>query len=668
MADDGVANVLEDFLPAPYPAPLFAAGAQHLDFGEVRRPAQKRLTFKVSNIGGAGNLQVTLTPNIPNQQWFRVRPSVVVIPAGEDCIVDVDIDTSQESCPLGRHDLDIQFEAPASMVEEIPRVRVTVEVLPEIKLACDPGVVEFGEVPLGESHTVSVSVARTDEQKCDLNERLVELVDDTGTRRPAWADVKIGPPDHQQTVDITFHTANRAMREYRCELRLADIHSEVNPVEVPVHVAVGPPPELQLKWAIEPLPIFTGDSQEAQMAVGNSGGGVLRGRITGDQFWLRVQSGEFNVPAGDAKWVPVRIGDSRLQAGEYRGQLEVFSNDGGRSRVRRIPIHLEVEGEDACPVEIVLETDLGQLTRGQKGERALTVRNRMARPFEGKVISGSPEWLSVQAGSETVRLGPGEMKQVVLEVNTRPLPASERTVPHTATLQLVDSGGRERWKDTATLKLLPPPKSILPKLAAALAGLLLLALLAFAAMKVIDRRPQAASTTRPATTSPGTGSSPATKAGPGTTGAAGLAPGGAGTPAAGGGKKSAPSAGAGTRPLPPDPAKARALYAKGLERFKQKQWKEAADLFGRAARVDPNPAGCYVMAGRSRYQLRQWDAAAKALKAAVEAKPDSASAHLWLGRVYAKQGSPGAARREFEAAQEADPNDRQAQDELSKLQ
>ena len=74
---------------------------EHLDFGEVRQPAQKRLTLKVSNIGGDGNLEVSLLPNIPNQQWFRVRPAHLVIPAGEDRIVDVEIDTSQELCPLG---------------------------------------------------------------------------------------------------------------------------------------------------------------------------------------------------------------------------------------------------------------------------------------------------------------------------------------------------------------------------------------------------------------------------------------------------------------------------------------------------------------------------------------------------------------------------------------
>jgi hypothetical protein len=469
-------GALPDFLPAPYPAPLFAAGVQQLDFGEVRRPGRKRLTFKVSNIGGEGSLEVTLTPNLPNQQWFQVRPTQAVIPAGEDCVVDAEIDTAQEGCPLGRQELDIQIEAPGSMVQEIPRIRVTAEILPEIRLVADPPQIEFGEVSLGESATVTITIRRSDEREILLNERLVELVDDHGTPRPGWAEVEFGPSGRQQTVSVTFHTANRAVRDYYCQLRLADARPEVNRVTVPIHVCVTPPPELQLKWAIEPLPVFTGDLQEAQLAVGNVGGGMLRGRVAGDQPWLRVPGGAFEVRSGDAQMVAVRIGDPRLGAGVYHGQLEIASNDGGRSRVVRIPVELEVEGEEASPVQVVWERALGRFARGQRFERTLTVRNRMARPFEGTLISANPEWLRPREGGR-LRLGPGEMKQVVVEANTRPLTAGPMETSHATTLRLVDAAGKECWADRAELVLLPVPRRLLLKV---VLGLLLLALLLLA--------------------------------------------------------------------------------------------------------------------------------------------------------------------------------------------
>lgn len=663
MADSRSASVVEEFLPAPYPAPLFVAWDEHLDFGEVRQPAQKRLTLKVSNIGGDGNLEVSLLPNIPNQQWFRVRPAHLVIPAGEDRIVDVEIDTSQELCPLGEHELDIQVEAPGSMEREIPRIRVSVEVLREIVLVCDPGEIDLGEVPLGESRTVTVSIQRSDEREVCLNERLIQLVDETGKPRPAWADIELGAPGRKQEVTLTFHTANRAMREYRCELRLCDTVPEVNPVDVPIRVSVSPPPQLQVEWVIPPMPNFSGDFQDAQLAVGNSGGGVLRGRIAGDQHWLRVLNGEFSVAAGQMHTATVRIGDARLRVGTYHGHLEIFSNDGGRSRVLRVPIELEVVDRSRCPVEIYFEPDLGALHRRQTAERALTITNPMAQPFEGRLISGSPDWIRVKGGMEEVRLGPGESRQLLLEVDPRRLPAQDGPTRHKAALQLVDSTGKERWKKTATLELVPAPSSPLVRLLLAFWALVLLAGLAWGGKQVYDgpvqrllsARTRAATVATPA---------PAPAAPPAQQQAATARPAPA-QPAPE--SQSAPEATEKPRRVAPDSARARSLYAEGTAHFQRGEWRLAADLFDQAAAVDPAPAGSLLMVGRSRYHLGEWDAAAKALEEATRLKPDSAAAHLWLGRVYLEQGNREAASREFEAALKADPMNRQARDELQKL-
>ena len=66
---------------------------------------------------------------------------------------------------------------------------------------------------------------------------------------------------------------------------------------------------------------------------------------------------EFEVPANDAKWVGIRIGDSRLKAGTFNGALEVFSNDGGRSPDCR------------CPAQRVVRFQISTLRCRKRGVR-----------------------------------------------------------------------------------------------------------------------------------------------------------------------------------------------------------------------------------------------------------------------------------------------------------
>lgn len=440
--------------PVPFPAPMLATPARALDFGAVRKPAGKMLAFRIGNAGSAGTLHVRLKPE-GEPAWFRVFPDSLSIPPGEERVVEAEVVTQGDGCPEGVQSFSLALEAPDSLVQEPANLPVRLEVLEEIRLVAEPAGLELGAVPLGEARTETVTITRSDGGSVDLDPEAIAIFDAAGAPHRAWADVVPGAAGRQQSVKITFHTANRQEMEYECAIRLADAAPEVTPVTLPLKIRVEAPPTL----VVEPvtlLPLLKGGAGEGKLVLRNSGKGVLKGRLRADQAWLQPDQTSFSVATGETATIGLRTGQPQLPVGRHEAAIEIDSNDGARMRKRRVPVELAVEDPaKAGPVEVTWEPAMGEVRHGASTTATMTIRNRLGQPFAGTLSAAGSEWLGVPA--DPVTLAPGESRSLTVSADSRRLEASRASVKHTGTLQLLDTAGRRAWQGQAALSVRPGP-------------------------------------------------------------------------------------------------------------------------------------------------------------------------------------------------------------------
>ena len=100
---------------------------------------------------------------------------------------------------------------------------------------------------------------------------------------------------------------------------------------------------------------------------------------------------------------------------------------------------------------------------------------------------------------------------------------------------------------------------------------------------------------------------------------------------------------------------------------KQREWGEAARLFGEALRSDPSLAHIWLQLGHARKELGELDAAADAYRRAAELLPDAAEPLLHLGHVRKITGDGAGAARFYMDAAKTEPNHLEAISELHGL-
>ncbi len=112
---------------------------------------------------------------------------------------------------------------------------------------------------------------------------------------------------------------------------------------------------------------------------------------------------------------------------------------------------------------------------------------------------------------------------------------------------------------------------------------------------------------------------------------------------------------------------ARAKFKKGKEAFRERVYKEAAELFGQAVYLDSSVADYHFHFGLGLVKEKKWHEAERAISNALKMAPFNADYMAELGYVYLQLGFKLRAKNTFEKAIKSDPSNERAVEGLQKV-
>jgi curved DNA-binding protein CbpA len=112
---------------------------------------------------------------------------------------------------------------------------------------------------------------------------------------------------------------------------------------------------------------------------------------------------------------------------------------------------------------------------------------------------------------------------------------------------------------------------------------------------------------------------------------------------------------------------ARAKFKKGKEAFRERVYKEAAELFGQAVYLDSSVADYHFHFGLGLVKEKKWHEAERAISNALKIAPFNADYMAELGYVYLQLGFKLRAKNTFEKAIKSDPSNERAVEGLQKI-
>ncbi len=265
------------------------------------------------------------------------------------------------------------------------------------------------------------------------------------------------PPTHGTLLELRVLGDNRATVVYQndgAEPAASDRFTYLvktssdrasSPAEVRI-VVEEPPPHLQVPGRIGFDQIMAGESQTRDLAITNSGGGVIEGRLTVSAPW-RLTTPDYRVASGKSAKVPIVFQPD--EGREFVGQITLIGADGASNSVA-------LEGSATAPV--TLDPPELRIAPPEKekaprtGSVALTNRTDRPVPLE---FSASR---SIQPIAN-LTLAPGEEKTIPVVV------ASDRTGPVSETILVRGEGFLARLPVEAAALMVKPTPSITPRLA-----------------------------------------------------------------------------------------------------------------------------------------------------------------------------------------------------------
>ncbi len=180
------------------------------------------------------------------------------------------------------------------------------------------------------------------------------------------------------------------------------VQTSSNRVSSPAEVRIlveEPPPRLQAPARIDFDPIIAGDSQTRDLAITNSGGGVLEGRLTVSAPW-RLRTSEYRVESGQTANIAVTFQPE--EGREFIGQITLGAADGATASVL-------LSGSATSPVTFQPAELRIPLPREKNAPRtaSVTLTNQTGRPQKLKFTADR----KIQPIAETT-LAPAEAKTV----------------------------------------------------------------------------------------------------------------------------------------------------------------------------------------------------------------------------------------------------------------
>jgi serine/threonine protein kinase len=176
-----------------------------------------------------------------------------------------------------------------------------------------------------------------------------------------------------------------------------------------------------------------GEIAQAQLEIGNGGGGYLFGSLSTTVPWLRVgNGGRFGCPAGQTVRLPVVADTSALAPGSHHSGSIVVSMTG--SQPATVPVQVRVPSPELSVAPDRL--DLGRVRRTEPftPRHTLRVVNQGASAADCR-ITGAPRWLQVHPAQ--FRLLPGARQEVTVVGRMSKVPKGRR---HTVRLQVEAEG------------------------------------------------------------------------------------------------------------------------------------------------------------------------------------------------------------------------------------
>lgn len=112
---------------------------------------------------------------------------------------------------------------------------------------------------------------------------------------------------------------------------------------------------------------------------------------------------------------------------------------------------------------------------------------------------------------------------------------------------------------------------------------------------------------------------------------------------------------------------ARAKFKKGKEAFRERVYKEAAELFGQAVYLDSSVADYHFHFGLGLVKEKKWHEAERTISNALKIAPFNADYMAELGYIYLQLGFKLRAKNTFEKAIKSDPSNERAVEGLQKV-
>jgi serine/threonine protein kinase len=203
-----------------------------------------------------------------------------------------------------------------------------------------------------------------------------------------------------------------------------------------MNASVQPPGILQLRTTNLRLPpAGAGLKISQQIEIANQGQGYLRGEILSSQPWLKVGSGRFGCPPGQAARLPVEIDTTGLAPGQSYLAAVTLMPAGGAPEVLPVQITVITPAIRVRPSTV----DFGSVSQRSVStpRQSFTVTNT-GRAEARCWVQGAPAWLLVKP--EQFRLQPGAQESVELVGRVAKIPDRK----HRLALTIALEGGQDQ--------------------------------------------------------------------------------------------------------------------------------------------------------------------------------------------------------------------------------
>jgi subtilisin family serine protease len=392
--------------PNSFQIQLFPNGDVIFLYELVALPANQ-CTVGIQNAEGSIGLQAAFdTPYLRSglavrfrriPRWIQIAPQAGTIPAGGrmdlTATLLADLLCGREFAAI----VPILANDPAAPRLDFP---VSLQVQGEADLSIHGENLDFGQLFSGQTASRQLPVINTGCETLFITDiRGGESI----TADPVTFSLE---PGRSRSVSVTFSPLGP-------EILSEPLIIESNDPDEPQQMATlggqaFDPPEITV-WSGSLFGrLFTGQTVDRFLSIGNTGSSELRLRVDSQVSWWTASPDTVRIPAGETESIPIRLDAAGLCTQSIGGTIHIYSNDPDRPTAT-LPISLRVIG--AADLELpTAALDFGELFVGASVTQPLALFNDGCDTLRiASVIVDHPDFVP---GAYGVTLAPGEEKEL----------------------------------------------------------------------------------------------------------------------------------------------------------------------------------------------------------------------------------------------------------------